>query len=141
MTSAQSGQAYRIIRTIERNLRRLEELVRDMEARTPEMRPQDDRSELLEHVHVAGAMEQRRMFELLDQRGITHTWVGAQVGAEYLELWRAADGQAWYRVTQRAIRELHLGQLALSAATFAPPSESAFSDDWDSEQDSVYDQL
>ena len=68
MTSAQSGQAYRIIRTIERNLRRLEELVRDMEARTPEMRPQDARSELLEHVHVAGAMEQRRLFELLDQR-------------------------------------------------------------------------
>ncbi|HJN86610.1 MAG: hypothetical protein QF714_04345 [Dehalococcoidia bacterium] len=141
MTSAQSGQAYRIIRTIERNLRRLEELVRDMEARTPEMRPQDARSELLEHVHVAGAMEQRRLFELLDQRGITHAWIGAQVGAEYLDLWQAADGQAWYRVTQRAIRELHLGQLALSAATFAPPSESAFSDDWDSEQDSVYDQL
>ena len=140
MTISQGGQAYRYIRSIERNLRRLEELVRDMEARTPEMRPQDARSELLEQVHVAGAMEQRRMFELLDQRGITHTWVGAQVGAEYLELWRAADGQAWYRVTQRAIRELHLGQLAPSA-TLAAPAESAFSDDWDSEEDSAYDRL
>ena len=140
MTSSQSGQAYRYIRSIERSLKRLEDLVRDMEARTPEMRPQDDRSELLEHVHVAGAMEQRRMFELLDQRGITHTWVGAQIGAEYLELWRAADGQAWYRVTQRAIRELHLGQLAPSA-TLAAPTDSAFSDDWDTEEDSVYDRL
>ncbi len=140
MTSAQSGQAYRYIRSIERSLKRLEELVRDMEARTPEMRPQDARSELLEHVHVAGAMEQRRMFELLDQRGITHTWIGAQVGAEYLEMWQAADGKGWYRVTQRAIRELHLGQLAPSA-TFASPSESAFGDDWSSEEDSAYDRL
>mgnify|MGYP001172225137 FL=1 len=140
MTSAQSGQAYRYIKSIERTLRRLEELVRDMEARTPELRPHDARSELLEQVHVAGAMEQRRMFDLLDKRGITHTWIGAQVGAEYLEVWPAADGQAWYRVTQRAIRELHLGQLAPSVAT-ASPSESAFSEDWDSEEDSVYDRL
>ena len=104
------------------------------------MRPQDARSELLEQVHVAGAMDQRRLFELLDQRGITHTWIGAQVGAEFLDMWQAADGQAWYRATQRAIRELHLGQLA-PAATFALPSESTFGEDWGCEEDSAYDRL
>jgi hypothetical protein len=140
MTSGQSSQAYRYIRSIQWTLRRLENLLREIEAQAPELRPHDLRSELLEQVHVAGAMEQRRLFELLDQRGINHTWIGAQVGAEHLDLWHAADGRTFYRVTERAIRELHLGQLA-SAATFASLSESAFGDDWQSEEDSVYDRL
>lgn len=140
MTSGQSSQAHRYIRSIQRTLRRLENLLREIEAQAPELRPQDPRSELLEQVHVAGAMEQRRLFELLDQRGISHTWIGAQVGAEYLDLWHAADGRTFYRVTERAVRELYLGQLA-SAATYASLSESAFGDDWQSEEDSVYDRL
>ncbi len=140
MTSAGSGQAHRYIRSIQRNLSRLDELINEFEARAPEFRPHDARSELLEQVHLSGAMEQRRLFELLDQRSITHTWIGAQVGAEYLEMWHAADGQAFYRVTARAIRELHLGQLAASA-NYSSQSETAFAEDWDSEEDSVYDRL
>ena len=111
MTSGQSGQAQRYIRTIQRTLARLEELIRETESQTPEPRPHDPRSELLEQIHVAGAIEQRRLFELLDQRSISHTWIGAQVAAEYLEVWHAADGRNWYRVTERAIRELRLGQM------------------------------
>ncbi len=140
MPSAQSGQAQRYIRSIQRSLQRLEDLVRDVEARQPELRPHDARSELLEQIHLAGAMGQRRLFELLDQRQISHTWIGAQVGAEYLDMWQAADGKAWYRVTERAVRELNLGQLA-SSAIFASQSESAFGDDRKSEEDSVYDRL
>ena len=140
MTSGQGGQAFRYIKSIQRSLGRLEELFRDMESQVPEMRPHDARSELLEQIHVAGAMEQRRLFELLDQMAITHAWIGAQVGAEYLEMWPAADGRNWYRVTERAIRELQLGRLASSAA-IASHSESAFGDDWSSEEDSVYDRL
>ncbi len=140
MTSGQGQQALRHIRSIRRNLSRLEELFRNMEAEAPQMRPHDPRSELLEQVHVAGAMEQRRLFELLDQRNMNHTWIGAQVGAEYLEMWHGADGRPWYRVTERAVRELHLGQLA-SSATFASNSQAAFSDDWSSEEDSAYDRL
>lgn len=140
MTSGPGGQAQRYIRNIQRTLGRLEDLLRESEAHAPELRPQDPRSELLEQVHVAGAMEQRRLFELLDQRNINHTWIGAQVGAEYLDMWQAADGRNLYRVTDRAIRELHLGQLA-SAATYASLSESTFGDDWQSEEDSVYDRL
>ena len=140
MSSGSGGQAQRYIRSIQRNLRLLETLVRDMESQAPEMRPHDARSELLEQVHVAGAMEQRRLFELLDHRDMNHTWIGAQVGAEYLELWHGADGQAWYRVTERAVRELQLGQLASSAA-FASNSQAAFCDDWSSEEDSAYDRL
>ena len=135
MSSGQGQQAFRHIRSIHRNLRRLEELFRGMDAEAPQMRPHDPRSELLEQVHVAGALEQRRLFELLDLRGISHTWIGAQVGSEYLEMWHGADGRSWYRVTDRAVRELHLGQLA-SAATYASLSENTFADDWESEEDS-----
>ncbi len=150
MASGQGAQAQRHIRSIQRNLRLLEELLRDMEAQVPELRPQDARSELLEQIHVAGAVEQRRIFELLDQRSIGHTWIGAQVGAEYLELWQAADGRSWYRVTERAIRELRLGRLTSSAsvpsdanAADDPPLSAfgLFDEDWGSEEDSVYDGL
>ena len=140
MTTGQSGQAYRYIRTIQRALGRLEALLREMEAQAPEPQPQDARGELLGQVHLAGAVEQRRLFQLLDQRGITHAWIGAQVAAEYLDLWHAADGRTFYRVTERAIRELHLGQLAPAAAN-ASLSDSAFKEDWQSEEDSAYDRL
>ena len=115
-------------------------MVREMEAQVPEMRPHDARSELLEQIHVAGAIDQRRLFELLDQRSMNHAWIGAQVGAEYLEVWHGADARTWYRVTDRAIRELYLGQMGTSAS-FASHSEPAFGEDWDSEEDSVYDRL
>ena len=140
MTNEQRGQVRRYIRSIRRSLTRLEELIREGESHTPEPRPHDPRSELLERIHVTGAMEQRQLFRLLDSRNMSHTWIGAQVGAEFLDMWHAADGKSFYRVTPRAIRELHLGQLA-SVATFASLSESAFEDDWQSEKDSEYDRL
>ena len=71
---------------------------------------------------------------------MSHTWIGAQVGAEYLEMWHGADGRPWYRVTERAVRELQLGQLA-SAATLESNSQAELSDDWSSEEDSAYDRL
>ena len=140
MTSGDHNQAQRYIRSIQRNLANLEELIHEIEAQPAEPRPQDPRSELLEQIHLAGAMEQRQLFRLLDQRDINHAWIGDQVGAEFLDMWHAADGKTFYRVTPRAVRELHLGQLA-SAATYATLSDSAFGDDWQSAEDSVYDRL
>ena len=140
MTSGDHNQAQRYIRSIQRNLANLEELIHEIEAQPAEPRPPDPRSELLEQIHLAGAMEQRQLFRLLDQRDMNHTWIGAQVGAEFLDMWHAADGKTFYRVTPRAVRELHLGQLA-SAATYATLSDSAFGEDWQSAEDSVYDRL
>ncbi len=141
MTSGSGGQtSQRYIRTLRRTLDRLEALVREMEVHAPEIRTADSRSELLEQVHLAGAMEQRRLFELLDLRGIGHTWIGAQVSAEYLDLWHSADGRTFYRVTDRAIRDLQLGQL-VSSASYSALSEATFADDWQSEEDAAYDRL
>ncbi len=140
MTSAPRGQAQRYIQGIQRNLTRLEEILRRLEAQSPQIPTQDARSELLSQVHVAGAMDQRRLFELLDQRGMSHAWIGAQVGAEYLDVWQGADGRTWYRVTQRAVRELYLGQMATLSGQPAE-SQSSFAEDWDSQEDSAYDSL
>ena len=85
-------------------------------------------------------MDQRRLFELLDQRSMSHAWIGAQVGAEYLDVWQGADGRTWYRVTQRAVRELYLGQMAAQSGQPAE-SQSPLSEDWDSQEDSAYDRL
>ena len=76
MTSGQNGQAQRYIRTIQRTLARLEDLVRETASHVPEPRIHDPRSELLEQVHLSGAMEQRDLFRLLDGRlllGASHT--------------------------------------------------------------------
>ena len=86
MTSGQNGQAQRYIRTIQRTLARLEDLVRETASHVPEPRIHDPRSELLEQVHLSGAMEQRDLFRLLDGRDMSHTWIGAQVGSEFLEM-------------------------------------------------------
>ena len=48
MTSGQNGQAQRYIRTIQRTLARLEDLVRETASHVPEPRIHDPRSELLE---------------------------------------------------------------------------------------------
>jgi len=44
MTSGESGQAHRYIRTIQRTVDKLETLLHEMEARTPEPQPQDARA-------------------------------------------------------------------------------------------------
>ena len=140
MSTAPRGQAQRYVQGIQRNLNRLEDLLRRLEAQSPQVPTRDARSELLAQVHVAGAMDQRRLFDLLDQRGVNHSWIGAQVGAEYLDVWQGADGRTWYRVTQRAVRELYLGQMAASSGQ-PDQSQSPFAEDWDSREDSAYDSL
>ena len=140
MSTAPRGQAQRYIQGIQRNLSRLEDLLRSLEAQSPKVPTRDTRSELLARVHVAGAIDQRLLFDLLDQRGVSHAWIGAQVGAEYLDVWQGADGRTWYRVTQRAVRELYLGQMAASSGQ-VDQSQSPFAEDWDSQEDSAYDSL
>ena len=71
MTSGQGHQAPRYIRSIQRSLRRLEDLLHDLESEPLELRPHDARSELLEQVRLAGAMEQTRLFALLDHRSMS----------------------------------------------------------------------
>ena len=83
MTSGERNQAQRYIRSIQRSLAQLEGLVKEIQGHAPEPRPHDPRSELLEQIHLAGAMEQRQLFRLLDQRDMNHTWIGAQVGAHF----------------------------------------------------------
>jgi hypothetical protein len=137
MSTGHNRQVYRYIRSIEGSLRKLENLFRQIEAQNPEPRAQDARGELLEQVHVAGAIEQRQLYQLLDLRKINHTWIGSQVAAEFLDMWHAADGRTFYRVTELAIRTLRLGQLSTPAADYN--SDAIEADDRRSEQTSAQD--
>ena len=105
-----------------------------------EARPQDRRSELLEQIYVLGVIDQPKLFRMLDQRRIPHTWIGAQSRANYLEMWTAAAGNILYRTTEKAIEDLDLGRL-IAISEHSGLSNEVLAEDWNSQEDAAYDQL
>ena len=138
MTTPREIQRY--IKAIRGNLEKLEKSLNEGVRSGSEPKPQDRRTELLEQIYVLGVVDQHQLFRSLDQRGIPHTWIGAQSRAEYLEMWSAAGGNAYYRVTEKAVRELSLGRM-MPVSDFAGLSEPIISEDWDSIEDAAYDNL
>ena len=55
-------------------------------------------------------------------------------------MWSAAGGNMYYRVTEKAVRELSLGRM-MPVSDFAGLSEPTISEDWNSPEDAAYDQL
>ncbi len=133
-------ETQRYLRSLRNNLERLEVSLRESASTGTETRPQDRRTELLEQIYVLGVVDQHQLFRMLDQRRIPHTWIGAQSRAEYLEMWSAAGGNVYYRVTEKAVRELSLGRM-IPVGDFAGLAEPAMSEDWDSPEDAAYDKL
>ena len=111
MRVSREAQAQRYLKAIRQNLEKLESLLKEPQPLGPEPRPHDRRTELLEQIHVMGVVEQPNLFRMLDQRRIPHTWIGAQSRARCLEMWTAAGGNVFYRVTEKAVEELNLGRL------------------------------
>ena len=140
MRVPRDAQTQRYLRAIRQSLEKLETLLKEPQVLSSESGPTDRRTELLEQIHVLGVVDQRQLFRMLDQRQIPHTWIGAQSRASYLEMWTAAGGNVFYRVTEKAVEELNLGRL-IPTSEFSLMSEGAFAEDWDSEEDSAYDQL
>ena len=138
MTTPREIQRY--IKAIRGNLEKLEKSINEGVRSGSEPKPQDRRTELLEQIYVLGVVDQHQLFRSLDQRGIPHTWIGAQSRAEYLEMWSAAGGNSYYRVTEKAVRELSLGRM-MPVSDFAGLSEPIISEDWDSIEDAAYDNL
>ena len=108
MRVPREAQAQRYLKAIRQNMEKLEALLNEPQAVGQEPRPQDRRTELLEHIHVMGVVDQHRLFRMLNQRRIPHTWIGAQSRASYLEMWTAAGGNVFYRATEKAVEELNL---------------------------------
>ena len=140
MTSKDNDSPERHIRSIQRAVLNLESAIQKLQQDNTSGRLSAPRSELLEQIYTLGVVEQRRLFKMLDQRDINHTWIGAQVGSNNLDMWHSPDGRTFYRATDRAVRDLQLGQLA-SVAIYASLSQSAFFDDWQCEGDASYDRL
>ena len=133
-------EMQRYLKAIRGNLEKLEKSFNEGVRGGSEPKPQDRRTELLEQIHVLGVVDQHQLFRSLDQRGIPHTWIGAQSRAEYLEMWSAAGGNMYYRVTDKAVRELSLGRM-MPISDFAGLSEPIISEDWNSIEDAAYDNL
>ena len=140
MRVPKEAQAIRYIKSIKQNLAKLETLIQEPQTTQPNPKPLDKRTEVLEQIYVLGVIEQTRLFRILDDRRIPHTWIGAQSRAGYLEMWSAAGGNILYRTTERAVQELSLGRM-LPHSEFSHMSNSAFGEDWNSHEDQAYDRL
>jgi len=140
MPTSRETQAQRYLTTIRQNLERLETLVKEPALAAPEARAQDRRTELLEQIYVEGVVDQQKLFRMLDQRRTPHTWIGAQCRAQFLDTWSAAGGNAFYRVTEKAVEDLSLGRM-LIVGDFSALSDPTLATDWDSPEDAAYDNL
>jgi len=124
-------------------LDRLEALLGPSEERVD---PYERRKAVLEEIYWAGnSIPRDQLFRSLRERGAQYQWVGQQVKKGYLSVLPLPGGSVRYSVTPRAVRELGLGQEGperLEERTaLAKLSEASFAEEWDSPEDSVYDQL
>ena len=138
MRIKRESQVQKHIKNIRQNLEKLESLISESSNNVEHSGPQSPRIELLEQIYVLGVVDQHKLFNLLDQRRIPHTWIGAQSRAGYLEMWSSAGGTVFYRVTQKAIEEQSLGRIIL-LTEFANSAQNDLGKDWDSQEDSIYD--
>jgi hypothetical protein len=132
------SQIQKHLKNMRQNLEKLESLISESSNHVENSGPQSPRIELLEQIYVLGVVDQHKLFNLLDQRRIPHTWIGAQSRAGYLEMWGSAAGTIFYRVTQKAITEQSLGRIIL-LTEFANSAQNALENDWNSQEDSIYD--
>lgn len=108
--------------------------------------PYERRKELLEGIYWAGnAVPRERLYETLREAGTQYQWVGQQVKKGYLSVLPVPGGTVRYSVTPRAVRELGLGEEGPEHVeerdAVAKLSEASFAEEWDSPEDSVYDEL
>jgi hypothetical protein len=124
-------------------LDRIEALLEPSEERPD---PYERRKAVLEQIYWAGnSMPRDQLFRTLREAGAQYQWVGQQVKKGYLSVLPLPGGSVRYSVTPRAVRELGLGQdgpeRLEETAALAKISEASFAEEWDSPEDSVYDQL
>ena len=131
------------LRTMRDILDRLEAL---LEPSGEQPDPYQRRKALLERIYWAGnSVPRGELFKALREHGTQYQWVGQQVKKGYLSVLPLPGGSVRYSVTPRAVRELGLGQEGPErleeTAALAKLSEASFAEEWDSPEDSIYDQL
>lgn len=142
MTAAQHTQTVSYLRMIRDGLEGLEHLLlSSAEESAPD--PYQRRHRLLEQVYQQEGLERPELMRMLREAGTAYQWIGQQVKKGYLTIASLPSGKVRYNVTPRAVRELELNKrkVAEDTAVYAAMSEEAFAEDWDSPEDSVYDEL
>jgi hypothetical protein len=138
------------VRELRENLRAIRTILDRLEARLGSSEEQPDpyerRKAVLDRIYWAGNNIPRdELFSMLREHGTQYQWIGQQVKKGYLSVLPVPGGSVRYSVTPRAVRELGLGQEGPEGleetAVLAKLSEASFAEEWDSPEDSVYDQL
>lgn len=111
-------------------------------AESPEIDPYVRRRQILLRIYWSeNNIRRDELMELLKDYGTNYAWIGQQVKKGYLTVIPARGGYR-YSVTEKAIRDEDLDSKEDDEAEdFARASWESFAQDWDSEEDSVYDNL
>ncbi len=113
------------------------------------MDPYERRRDILQKMYwhqQKDLMTRSELLPILDAHGTDYRWIGQQVKKGYLIVLPVPDGEPRYAVTNKAVLELKLSaeespQVLGEGEAVARLSEASFGEDWDSEEDAVYDKL
>lgn len=86
------------------------------------------------------SMRREDLMPLLHEFGTNYAWIGQQVRKGYLVVLQSPGGTR-YSVTAKAIRDEGLAEEDEEIESISALSTEAFAEDWDSEEDSVYDSV
>ena len=131
------------LKTIKQIVERLEGAVLASEDRG--LDPYHRRRRLLRDIYLSGNSTSRDELEpVLRSQGTDYHWIAQQVKKGYLAVHALPGGHKRFAVTPKAVRELRLGEeddgeQGIDAMTTL--SEEAFAEDWDSDEDAIYDNL
>ena len=104
--------------------------------------PYTRRRGILQEIYWSqNSMNREDLMALLAERGTNYAWIGQQVKKQYLIVTDLPGGGRRYSVTRKAVRDERLDQDRLETDRFSRLSMESFAEDWDSEEDSVYDGL
>ena len=127
-----------------RALRRIvDRLERQLE---PEVNEYARRREVLGRIYQSGNnMAKQQLMGILKSHGTNYAWIGQQVKRGYLEV-RRTPGEdpdnPHYSVTPTGVREQRLDEEDREeTAAWSRASEAAFAEDWDQEEDALYDDV
>ncbi len=104
------------------------------------------RRQLLKKIYLSGGSVSRDDLEpVLRANGTDFHWTAQQVKQGYLAVHALPRGRKRFAVTPKAVEELRLREEddegGAGLAEMTKLSEEVFAEDWESEEDSIYDEL
>ena len=126
---------------LRRIIDRLESKLKVESTRAPD--PYVRRREILQRIYCSqNSMTREELLPLLEDRGTNYAWIGQQVKKGYLIVSPVPGGGTRYSVTPKAVREQYLDEEEREETmAWSRASEASFAEDWDKEEDSLYDDV